>query len=484
MGTPLTPGAYRKSATTTSKSTSSFAKPARTIHEFRRALQRSNLLIKDNDALERCSHVLPQAQDIVNADRGSTMKPESQKRFAHAQRTMEDMNEDTGLSEFLNEMLHKERQVSKNVSIDKDLSTDAPVIWEPVYWDKDHLASARNQLFLAESVPPLQSPDTLAMALQQEFPKLKTPKPDIAYALKSTAFDKEEQYLNNYWIQYAGISSGIYYPFFLIEYKSSAGSIEDATTQACRGGAALVHAMRQMKTLASSPAITAAKTTLKASTTAPTDSQLPTPGETETMGSQPSPPADTATNTDLTMLSTAATDSSNTASSMDPTQFAFTLALVPSCAQIYIHWAEEGHNGSELKYHMHLVDAYILTRQKDVEDLRRAIDNILDWGVLTRKTAVKQLLARIRTKRKAEMKVEAEAEMYELAAAAAAAAVERNTLSLRKRKSASPSKGSWTICSNDRRTLRCICLQDRFRWGITLLARFCPQLLCQPTSST
>lgn len=446
MGTPFTPGPCRKTASTTSKSTSSSAKPDRTINDFRNALKRSNLLIDDDDALERCPYVLPQAQGIVNAERESTMKPESQKRFARAQRTMETANEDTGLSRFLDEMLHKERQVRKDLSKDTSLSTDASVIWEPVYWDKDHLTYRRNHFFLAESVPPLQSVDPLAMALQQEFPKLKTPKPDITYALDSTAFDEKENYLNDYYAQYACISSGVYYPFFLIECKSSAGSIEDATTQACRGGAALVHAMRQMATLASSPTVTTANTALKASITAPTNSHPLTPGEIDTMSSEPSPPADTATNTDLTTPLTATADSSiyaatvksnNAASPIDPTQFAFTLALTPSGAQIYVHWAEEGHSGSALKYHMHLVEPYTLKRQKDVQDLRRAIDNILDWGVLTRKTAVKQLLARVRTKMEADMAA-AEVEMNELAAAAAAA--ERNNPSPSKRKSASPSK--------------------------------------------
>ncbi|KAL2036856.1 hypothetical protein N7G274_010399 [Stereocaulon virgatum] len=46
------------------------------------------------------------------------------------------------------------------------------------------------------------------------------------------------------------VSTLIYFPFFIIEFKSHRGTIEEAETQACRSGAAIVHSIRKLKAMA------------------------------------------------------------------------------------------------------------------------------------------------------------------------------------------------------------------------------------------
>ena len=68
-------------------------------------------------------------------------------------------------------------------------------------------------------------------------------------------------------------------------------------------------------------------------------------------------------------------------SGADLDSFAFTLALVPTYAQIYVHWAEVGAVGEAVSYRMKVMGIYVMRTKQSVNSLRQAIQNIHDWGL-------------------------------------------------------------------------------------------------------
>ena len=138
-------------------------------------------------------------------------------------------------------------------------------------------------------------------------------------------------------LELAELSTGIYFPFFLIEFKSYQGTIEEATTQACRGGAAIIYSMRRLKEMAN------------------------------------------------------VLDEDH---AHDTGSFAFSLAMVPSLAQLYVHWAKIGEDGN-IVYHMNFLKEYGLRTGETVAALHHNVNNILEWGVGRRVVYIKELLARI-----------------------------------------------------------------------------------------
>ncbi|KAL2056814.1 hypothetical protein ABVK25_003209 [Lepraria finkii] len=140
-----------------------------------------------------------------------------------------------------------------------------------------------------------------------------------------------------------GISKGIWHSGLIVEAKT-AGIIELVECQRARVGAALVNATRGL---------------LKAS-----GASIDTPG------------ADLKSNV-------------------------FSIALVPTCANLYIHWAEVIKDG-QMRFYIYLGGTYTLRDDEELKKLRHNVNNVLDWISLTRKDRLKKLLAAIRTKLESE----------------------------------------------------------------------------------
>ena len=156
------------------------------------------------------------------------------------------------------------------------------------------------------------------------------------YDLES--FSAEEQAMNRRHMGLAQISEGITHAFFLVEVKNSQDT-EEGINQACRGGAAMVKAYRELRHLA------------KLDVTA-----------------NAQPFADTVT-------------------------MAYTMVLTPVVVNIYIHWAEVAEE--MVIYHMHVVGGYAIAMSKAVKDCRAAINNVLDWGLGERKKEIGDCLRRV-----------------------------------------------------------------------------------------
>ena len=215
-----------------------------------------------------------------------------------------------------------------------------PKAWESITWKKSGLDENWDYSLNIGSLPKLEIDDENHCALIQSLPKVSTPAPDIAFGLKKKLFDEDEMLVNNRYHMYVQTSKGICHPWFLVETKTK-GTIEEVEIQCCRGGAAFVRCTRQL-VKDSNP---------------------------EAFDAQPGP---------------------------DLYSMAFSLALVPTLAQIYYHWANIGSDG-QVRYHMHLLDSFALRKEDSCVGLQRAVNNILDWGLDARLTYIKGILDKIHT---------------------------------------------------------------------------------------
>src|SRR5205085_2916226 len=117
-------------------------------------------------------------------------------------------------------------------------------------WDHDNLDANDNQEFIRGFVPiPDLRQDQVLAKLLEKSPGMKNPRPNITYGLAREAFTREELVVNDLHASIAGISPKILHPFIIFEWKSARGTMENAQCQARRGGAALVHARRQLNAL-------------------------------------------------------------------------------------------------------------------------------------------------------------------------------------------------------------------------------------------
>ncbi|KAG4433947.1 hypothetical protein IFR05_010560 [Cadophora sp. M221] len=106
-------------------------------------------------------------------------------------------------------------------------------------FELDHLDWSIDKDFSRNCVP---TPDAFAERSPSEL-GIKNPNPDITYGFEPTAFTEEEQLdLNIFEHEF---SAGIISPFFVIQWKGFAGSLERAKEQARRDGAAMVRARRK-----------------------------------------------------------------------------------------------------------------------------------------------------------------------------------------------------------------------------------------------
>ncbi|OAF54765.1 hypothetical protein VC83_08862 [Pseudogymnoascus destructans] len=76
-----------------------------------------------------------------------------------------------------------------------------------------------------------------------------------------------------------------------------------------------------------------------------------------------------------------------TSASLDLASMAFTCVINTEAAHLHIHWAEEAEGKTD--WLMAVVKRYHLEEDDSIRDLRRALHNILDWGLSDRLALVK-----------------------------------------------------------------------------------------------
>lgn len=307
---------------------------ATNLRSVRMVLKANGMPVEDPNIKELHPQVHQFAAGILSSERGSPVKPEWQANFTKQRNTYATRNENTWVIKIWYALHNPQRNVRKRDGESSILDK----AWEAVAWEKSGLDDNWDQFLHTGSLPRLEPKDANELALLDSLPRISTPKPDIAFGLAETLFNEVEMLVNDRYHMYVQASEGIYHPWFLVETKTN-GTIEEVEIQCCRGGAAFVRCARQLIE-DSDPDAFAAK------------------------------------------------------HGPDLQSMAFSLALVPSTAHIYYHWANKDIDG-QVRYHMHFLKSFSLRDEDACAKLLSVVNNILDWGLDARLISVRKTLDKI-----------------------------------------------------------------------------------------
>lgn len=213
--------------------------------------------------------------------------------------------------------------------------------YEEKTFDADGISGTLDADFHTNALVELQDFTDEDRALLAAFSKLMAPKPDLAYGFDNDSFSPGEDRIIQAFSDYFMVCPRRVGTFLVIECKGSHKTIRLAQLQAARSTTALVRANRQLNEHA---------------------------GYKE---------ADHTGERDRTCV--------------------VSLCLDPRGAIMSIHWAEETPELG-MQYHSHLLKEYKFSIDDDIRDLRRDVNNVLDWGEMTRRKHVNELVQALKGK--------------------------------------------------------------------------------------
>ena len=305
-----------------------------TTQDVRNTLAEYNYLIDDERAQKDHGTVMKGAMKIIDGKRGSAMGDDEQKELVITIRDAARTNEDTFIDTLWWDFIKQTRMVPKFEMRREDMEDDDWMSWG---WKKDFLAHNRNKLFRTGCLPILRTDSEVVRQLLESLPKLAVPKPDLIYGIRAQAFTAEEHQINLKYNMFTDLSQARYHPFFVIEFKTHNGSIEDAMNQASRTGAAIVNGLRGL------------------------DDQ--TPHKAIKRG-------------------------------VDTRTWCFSMTLDTSTARLFVNWAFLKNDGTPI-YHMHSLASYRFDHGGDLAEMKRHIDNVMDWGLGDRLDMIRGILGDI-----------------------------------------------------------------------------------------
>ncbi|KAL8953325.1 MAG: hypothetical protein Q9222_000819 [Ikaeria aurantiellina] len=248
----------KKATTTTSSyqtptSASKSSKPTLPPNDVRHYMEAHRLfiehgLLSEPELADFCHLVM----NIANTERPSGRKPESERKWQNRMKKIHVHNEATMLDHILPLLIKPGRQVPVHPpDTQAEVALDQHVyhsMWED--FDDSGLDWTLDQEFAGSYLPnsykEVGYDDEIAKILAKER-GMKNPKPDRAYGLAANHIpppkgqpvqlrDEARGYLN--------AIPGLHHAFFLIEGVRSAGNLQKAVNQACRGGTVAVRTQR------------------------------------------------------------------------------------------------------------------------------------------------------------------------------------------------------------------------------------------------
>lgn len=304
------------------------SKDGDTVRAMTALLRKRSYLIEDNQARKLYEGFLDKAKDLVNGGRYSDMKPASIEAIKTIYGHARTANEATFLTHFWSELMKKTRTVRASGAEDNSQLTE-------MTWYSSMVMSHIDQLFRSASVAAIPETDPTIIKLLDDIPKIRIPKPDMLFGLIPEQWCSRQQIaVMDRYPEFAKPNFDLALPWFIVEGKSVEGNIEKAVVQAARAGAALVASWRGLDAIAGSQSL------------------------------EDGP---------------------------DRRSYVYSLCLSVRAAVISVHWAEV-EKGQVVAYHMHMVTQYLLPDTQTFTNLRRDVNNILDWGADIRKQMVVGML--------------------------------------------------------------------------------------------
>ena len=335
--------------------------PQETPLNMRDLLNRKMLFINEKQAKAPGEVVVKKASAILDGKRGSDWGEEKKQ---DVQEGIEDYCEEAEATFVMNLMEHilgKMRKVPKNTMLSED-ELEQKRNWIEAAWKKDHLRMRSQINFRTDCIPSIRTGIAFWDKLVAQAPRVENPKPDMAFGIYKTAFSPfHQEILNNHRCNLAGPK--LYDIFLAFDAKCMNAPIDEAENQCMRSGCAMVQTRRRLNQAANQSRKKAVNSVSLASTGACT---------TTLSSTQACPRADTES-------------------------FAFTLAIGSQGANMFINWALEmdANDNNNVQWHMHKLRVYSYFNLDDLAQLHHDIDNILDWGLTTRKAEVENLCEKI-----------------------------------------------------------------------------------------
>ena len=307
-------------------------------------------------------------RSILTGERGSTMKQGSAEHIVRWIRENKTRSEETIMAQLVPLIIPASRKVPKaeiqtsGVGIqtrETDVRpADGPQTYEIKFFSDDGALVNISRQFTRDVLPTwLKAEDQaeLRMMLAKE-PGMSTPKPDYTYGIRENQHpDIHTQRFSDYTRTLMAIAPEMVHPYFIVEGKTAKGDLADAENQAIRGGAALVYTRRLLN----------AKARIK-----------------DVVGP-------------------------------DRNSFVYSMTMDTNIARIWLNWCEvlvkkKKQNGDEddgegppaveelyETYHMNALYTALLENEEMLTELRKRLNNIIDWGCIQRVTEIEKLLSRI-----------------------------------------------------------------------------------------
>lgn len=303
----------------------------------------NHLMHNDRAAFDSYPDFKEKVKRIVLAKRDSTMKLGSHRKFEVYLDCYERMNEATFLRKIFPLLMKDGYHLVK----ERDDFTDAEKKQlkqeQMIYRDflmEEGIVETTDREFLKTLVPSSCNQDSeIAIAkLLAKSTGMTNPRPDFTFGVKRDRFPPLHNVpLPEGIAALLGIAPGMHHAFLIVEGKPDAGSHAEAENQARRGGATLVHAERILRDILGEVADTAGP---------------------------------------------------------DEKCFVYSATLTPKVVEVWVHWYEGPNPGY---YHMNRIASHTLNEEKNREDIRMELHNIMEWGGSTRFTEKKDLHDSIHT---------------------------------------------------------------------------------------
>lgn len=298
------------------------------------------------------------AQDILNGQRGSTMKEESANHIIRWIRQNKTRSEETIMAQLIPLIMHSSRKVQVGTDpmrMDATSKKSCQTYGVKFFSDDGALVNINRQ-FVRDLLPTWrQSEDQVELRkMLAKEPGMSTPKPDYTYGIRENQHpDIHSQMFTQHTRVLMGVAPELVHPYFIIEGKTTKGDITDAENQAVRGGATLVRARRLLNAKA---------------------------GAGDVVGP-------------------------------DHNSFVYSMTMDTNIARIWLNWCEirprkrqggDGSDGEQLHeeelyetYHMNRLYTALLEEDAMLTELRRKLNNIIDWGCIKRMNQIKKVMTKI-----------------------------------------------------------------------------------------
>ncbi|KAI4181542.1 MAG: hypothetical protein LQ348_005004 [Seirophora lacunosa] len=340
------------------------------VSDVRNLVEQNHMYVDDPGARARGYSLVQKAKAILDERRLSKMTGEEADDVLDTIQFYSTKNEKTLLVNVWQLLVKKTRFCKKKLASGEEeiLSPEEEIgasRWIERTWRaEDKLWTKWDATFMSDSLPEIAETETPGLdQLLKDVPRVAKPVPDICIGFDKAAFPEELMaVLQRFRFT---VTKDQWISIFALDAKGADEPIAVATNQCCRSGAAMVKRCRDF---------------FKA-----TNAWLSVPPSQDqgvNHAAQPTRPIRPAKSSHAQQGAVRVTYPRP-----DMQSFAFSAALNPEQVILYVHWAEETGPDTEVWQQTRLRD-YSLHDADAVQLLHCHIDNILDWGVATRKRRV------------------------------------------------------------------------------------------------